>query len=247
MSNGFEAFFKRLCSETEIKNQSQLARELDVGRAAVSLAKRKDSVPARWILDLSARFGLNPLWLEQGKGFPRPEGRPGGSRRGRRVLRGNPQGARPALRGRRLVRDRGSGGRVLFFPLRLADPPGQPGQHGPHGGHRQFHGTGDQGRGHGPHRPVPHRRPVRRHLCRGRGGHGHGQARGAPPPAPWCSGATTWTIPPSICLETSSTTCASSARSCGRRANTASPLPHAETGPRSVSRCGGLFVSIRNY
>ena len=73
MSNGFEAFFKRLCSETEIKNQSQLARELDVGRAAVSLAKRKDSVPARWILDLSARFGLNPLWLEQGKGFPRPE------------------------------------------------------------------------------------------------------------------------------------------------------------------------------
>ena len=73
MSNGFEAFFRRLCSETEIKNQSQLARELDVGRAAVSLAKRKDSVPARWVLDLSAKYGLNPLWLEQGKGFPRPE------------------------------------------------------------------------------------------------------------------------------------------------------------------------------
>jgi len=74
MSNGFESFFSRLCSETEIKNQSQLARELDVGRAAVSLAKRKDSVPARWILDLSAKYGLNPLWLEQGKGFSRPEG-----------------------------------------------------------------------------------------------------------------------------------------------------------------------------
>nr|WP_321255341.1 helix-turn-helix transcriptional regulator [uncultured Pseudodesulfovibrio sp.] len=73
MSNGFEAFFKRLCSETEVKNQSQLARELDVGRAAVSLAKKKESVPARWILDLSARFGLNPLWLEKGKGFPRSE------------------------------------------------------------------------------------------------------------------------------------------------------------------------------
>nr|WP_321513671.1 helix-turn-helix transcriptional regulator [uncultured Pseudodesulfovibrio sp.] len=73
MSNGFEAFFKRLCAETEIKNQSQLARELDVGRAAVSLAKKKESIPARWILDLSARFGLNPLWLEKGKGFPRPE------------------------------------------------------------------------------------------------------------------------------------------------------------------------------
>lgn len=73
MSNGFEPFFERLRSETEIKNQSQLARELDVGRAAVSLAKRKDSVPARWILDLSAQYGLNPLWLETGKGTPRPE------------------------------------------------------------------------------------------------------------------------------------------------------------------------------
>jgi len=72
MSNGFEPFFRRLCSETDIRNQSQLARELDVGRAAVSLAKRKNAVPARWILDLSARFGLNPLWLEQGKGLPRP-------------------------------------------------------------------------------------------------------------------------------------------------------------------------------
>ncbi|QGY38794.1 transcriptional regulator [Pseudodesulfovibrio cashew] len=73
MNNGFEAFFRRLCSETDITNQSQLARELSVGRAAVSLAKRKDSVPARWILDLSAAYGLNPLWLEQGRGVPRPE------------------------------------------------------------------------------------------------------------------------------------------------------------------------------
>ncbi|NDV18932.1 transcriptional regulator [Pseudodesulfovibrio sp. JC047] len=73
MSHGFEAFFGRLCSETDVKNQSQLARELGVGRAAVSLAKKKENVPARWILDLSARFGLNPLWLEMGRGLPRPE------------------------------------------------------------------------------------------------------------------------------------------------------------------------------
>ncbi|WP_419786922.1 LexA family transcriptional regulator [Pseudodesulfovibrio sp.] len=73
MKNGFEPFFHRLCKETEITNQAQLARELDVGRAAISLAKRKDTVPPRWILDLSAKYGLNPLWLEQGKGFPRPE------------------------------------------------------------------------------------------------------------------------------------------------------------------------------
>jgi len=71
MSNDFDAFFERLCSETDITSQSQLARELDLGRAAVSLAKRKGSVPARWILDLAARFGLSPLWLEKGTGSPR--------------------------------------------------------------------------------------------------------------------------------------------------------------------------------
>jgi len=76
MKNGFDAFFRRLCAETEIGNQAQLARELDVGRAAVSLAKRKDTVPPRWILDLSAKYGLNPLWLELGKGLPRPESPP---------------------------------------------------------------------------------------------------------------------------------------------------------------------------
>lgn len=71
MSNDFDAFFARLCSETDITSQSQLARELDLGRAAVSLAKRKGTVPARWILDLSSRFGLSPLWLEKGKGAAR--------------------------------------------------------------------------------------------------------------------------------------------------------------------------------
>ncbi|ADU63721.1 LexA family transcriptional regulator [Pseudodesulfovibrio aespoeensis] len=73
MSNDFDAFFARLCSETDIASQSQLARELEVGRAAVSLSKRKGTVPPRWILDLSARFGLNPLWLEKGKGAVRAE------------------------------------------------------------------------------------------------------------------------------------------------------------------------------
>ena len=70
--NSFDGFFRRLTMETEIRSQSDLARELDLGRAAISLAKRKGAVPARWLLDLSARFGLNPLWLENGTGFPRP-------------------------------------------------------------------------------------------------------------------------------------------------------------------------------
>ncbi|MBN2140798.1 MAG: S24 family peptidase [Desulfovibrionaceae bacterium] len=72
-ASGFEAFFQRLCSATDIRTQADLARELDLGRAAVSLAKRKDQVPARWVLDLAGRYGLDAKWLETGRGSARPK------------------------------------------------------------------------------------------------------------------------------------------------------------------------------
>lgn len=72
MSNvGFDGFFERLCLVAEVESQSELSRILGVGRAAVSLAKKKDSVPPRWILDLAAMYDINPLWLESGRGEPR--------------------------------------------------------------------------------------------------------------------------------------------------------------------------------
>lgn len=69
----FDTFFERLRDETSIASQSDLARELGVGRAAVSLVKKKGTVPPRWILDLSVKFGLDSTWLETGEGAPRPE------------------------------------------------------------------------------------------------------------------------------------------------------------------------------
>ncbi len=71
MSNiGFDGFFERLRSASNIRNQSDLARVLGLGRAAVSLVKKKDSVPPRWILDLASKFELDPIWLETGRGEP---------------------------------------------------------------------------------------------------------------------------------------------------------------------------------
>lgn len=67
----FESFFERLCSVTEIGNQSELANVLNLGRAAVSLSKKKNSVPSRWIMTLSSLYDLNPMWLETGRGEPR--------------------------------------------------------------------------------------------------------------------------------------------------------------------------------
>ncbi len=68
---GFDAFFKRLTERTDIATQADLARALNVGRAAVSLIKKKNQVPPRWVLDLSVRYGLNTAWLESGLGEPR--------------------------------------------------------------------------------------------------------------------------------------------------------------------------------
>ncbi|MGE4552824.1 MAG: S24 family peptidase [Desulfovibrionaceae bacterium] len=73
---GFDAFFRRVTSETDVESQSDLARVLGVGRAAVSLAKRKDMIPSRWVLELSGRYGLDPGWLESGRGEPRSGGDP---------------------------------------------------------------------------------------------------------------------------------------------------------------------------
>ena len=66
----FTAFFERLTSVTPLENQSQLAEKLQVGRAAISLAKQKDSIPGKWIFPLAQAYALNSDWLATGKGSP---------------------------------------------------------------------------------------------------------------------------------------------------------------------------------
>lgn len=66
----FEDFFHRLCQATAIENQSQLAEALGVGRAAISLAKQKDTVPWKWIFTLAQSYSLNSTWLANGTGTP---------------------------------------------------------------------------------------------------------------------------------------------------------------------------------
>ncbi len=69
----FDSFFKRLQEQTDISTQAALARVLGVGRAAVSLVKKKGAVPPRWILELSVRYNIDSTWLESGVGLPHPE------------------------------------------------------------------------------------------------------------------------------------------------------------------------------
>lgn len=64
----FESFYKRISEITGINSQTKLASTLGVNRSAVTQAKRNDSIPDKWILQLSRAFGLNPDWIEKGVG-----------------------------------------------------------------------------------------------------------------------------------------------------------------------------------
>lgn len=55
---------------TDIENQSNLAQALGVGRAAISLAKQKDTVPWKWVFTLAQAYNLNSTWLATGNGTP---------------------------------------------------------------------------------------------------------------------------------------------------------------------------------
>lgn len=63
----FELFLQRVFKATGIESQNELARALNVNRSAITQAKKKNSVPDKWILQLVRFFGINPDWLETGK------------------------------------------------------------------------------------------------------------------------------------------------------------------------------------
>lgn len=67
----FESFFERVATATGIRSQTELAATLGINRSAVTQAKKKGTIPARWVLGLSRKFGLNPDWLEKGTGAPK--------------------------------------------------------------------------------------------------------------------------------------------------------------------------------
>ena len=64
----FESFLQRVFGGTGIASQTELASALKINRSAITQARKKDSIPDKWILQLYRKFGLNPDWLETGSG-----------------------------------------------------------------------------------------------------------------------------------------------------------------------------------
>jgi phage repressor protein C with HTH and peptisase S24 domain len=64
----FDSFLQRVFEATGITSQTELASALNINRSAITQARKKDSIPDKWILQLYRSFGLNPDWVETGSG-----------------------------------------------------------------------------------------------------------------------------------------------------------------------------------
>ncbi len=68
MDKNFQTFFERVSGTLGVKSLSELADILCVNRSSITQARKKNSVPANWLLTLFRSHGLNPDWLESGDG-----------------------------------------------------------------------------------------------------------------------------------------------------------------------------------
>ena len=64
----FESFLKRVFEATGMTSQTELASALNINRSAITQARKKNSIPDKWILKLYKTFGLSPDWVESGSG-----------------------------------------------------------------------------------------------------------------------------------------------------------------------------------
>ena len=64
----FDAVLQRIFEATGMNSQTELASALGINRSAITQARKKNTVPDKWILQLYRSFGLNPDWVETGTG-----------------------------------------------------------------------------------------------------------------------------------------------------------------------------------
>ncbi len=62
----FNGFMDKLKKELGIETQTELAKILDISQGNISEAKKRDSIPAEWLVKLCRSHRLNPMWLADG-------------------------------------------------------------------------------------------------------------------------------------------------------------------------------------
>ncbi len=66
--SSFPQAYERIKFATNTKTQVEIAELLEIRQSSISDAKRRNSVPAEWVMKLFEKFGLNPDWIKQGVG-----------------------------------------------------------------------------------------------------------------------------------------------------------------------------------
>jgi len=63
-----DSFLQKVYKATGFRYQNELASAIGINPSGITQARKNDSVPAKWILLLYRKYGLNPDWLEEGVG-----------------------------------------------------------------------------------------------------------------------------------------------------------------------------------
>jgi phage repressor protein C with HTH and peptisase S24 domain len=61
----FDIFSKKVSDVIGLRNQNELSAVIGVSSSSITQARKRDKIPANWILQLCLKYGLNPNWLEK--------------------------------------------------------------------------------------------------------------------------------------------------------------------------------------
>jgi len=67
-SLSFSAQFERIKEACGAKTDMDLARILEIKHSSVASARKRESIPPRWFVDISNRYGVSADWLIFGEG-----------------------------------------------------------------------------------------------------------------------------------------------------------------------------------
>ncbi|NOQ20939.1 MAG: transcriptional regulator [Desulfobacterales bacterium] len=61
----FDIFSKKVSDVIGLRNQNELSAVIGVNSSSITQARKRDKIPANWILQLCLKYGLNPNWLKK--------------------------------------------------------------------------------------------------------------------------------------------------------------------------------------
>lgn len=66
--SSFDEAMERIKAVTNTSTQAALAEKLGIRQSSISDAKRRGSIPDRWLVVLVTGYSINPIWIWRGTG-----------------------------------------------------------------------------------------------------------------------------------------------------------------------------------